>query len=113
MYVMNLMSLCSEYSARRKKNWLSRWSLVMALHPRKMSSTPDIFEPTPFTPNPVGGQPTHLQAWRIPSSKGEQVRTPGSINRHTHSAFMTHPLRPSVGFQRDLLLPDGFAIVAF
>ena len=29
-------------------------------------------------------------AWRIPSSKSEQVFTPKNTNRHTHSAFMAH-----------------------
>ena len=37
---------------------------------------------------PTGGQPTHpIHKWRIPSSKGEHVRT----NRHTRSAFMPPP----------------------
>ena len=34
----------------------------------------------------------------IPSSKGEQVRTLGSTNRHTHSALMAYPT-PRLAFE--------------
>ena len=45
--------------------------------------------PPCFTPNPAGGQPTRLS--KSTSSKGEHVNTPGSTNRHIHSAFMATP----------------------
>ena len=49
-----------------------------------------IFEPSLFTPNPMGGHPSHpFHARRIPSSKSEQVRAPGSTTQHSHSALMT------------------------
>ena len=41
--------------------------------------------------SPVGGQSPRTHAWRIPSSKGGQVRTPGRTNRNTYSApKLTH-----------------------
>ena len=48
--------------------------------------------PTP--PPPFCTYPPPLE-WRVPSSKGEQVRTPGGNHRHTHSTLMAHTLCPS------------------
>ena len=50
-----------------------------------------VLHPPPLHPNPMGGPPTpSIPARKIPSI-GEQVCTPGSTNRHTHSAFLAHP----------------------
>ena len=59
-------------------------------------SSPLFFLPTPFTPRAPNPP---IDAWRIPSSKGEHTRTPGSTNWHTHSASW-HPPSPTVGTRR-------------
>ena len=55
-----------------------------------------------FTPNPKG--PTY-HARRIPSSKGEHVRTSAGTNGHTRSAFVAHtPHHPPL----HIMLQDDF-----
>ena len=55
-----------------------------------MSGPPKFVNPPPPLPLPMGGgtPPPPIRKRRIPSSKGELVRTPGSTNRHTRSALM-------------------------
>ena len=53
-----------------------------------------LWDPALSTATPTGGQPTPpIHARRIPPQTGDQVRTPGSTIRHTHSALML-PHRP-------------------
>ena len=62
--------------------------------PRPSQPTRAPAAPVKFTHPPnAGGQPTHppTHEWGIPSSKDEQVRAPGSTDRHTHSALMPPP----------------------
>ena len=54
------------------------------------------FEPAPFTPNRMGGQPTPLSTRMENSLLKRRTRTytrgtPGGTNRHTHSALMAPP----------------------
>ena len=51
-----------------------------------------LLNPPSSPPQPNGWAPNPpIHEWRIPSSKGEHVLTPGSTNRHTCSAFMAPP----------------------
>ena len=45
----------------------------------------------PSAPTQWVANPPPIHTLRIPSSKGQQVCTPRSTNRHTHSAFMAPP----------------------
>ena len=53
---------------------------------------------SPQPSNPVGGQPTHL--FTCAGFPPQQVRTPGSTNRHTHSA----PPPPHLRFKNAIAL---------
>ena len=63
----------------------SRWHTRGHPGPRNFQTRPPPSQPSGCTTN----APTHT--WRIPSSKGEQIRTPVSTSWHTHSAFMASP----------------------
>ena len=71
----------------RSKNSFPRLSRVVEqaapLHPQSNGWTTSL----PIHPAP--------HVWRVPSSEGEHVRTPGSTNRHARSAFVPpFPLGP-------------------
>ena len=69
-----------------------RWCCVTGNAGRKFLRDEGRFWHPPPRPQPNGwatNPPIHT--WKIPSSKGEHVRTSGSTNQHTHSAFMAAP----------------------
>ena len=45
----------------------------------------------PRSPPAQWGDPPPIHTWRIPSSKGEHARSPGSTHRHTHTALIPPP----------------------
>ena len=80
-----------------KMGTLSRWHCERASTPRKFCTRPLQPQRNGWTTNPA------IHARRIPSSKGEQVRTPGSTNRHTPPS----PQPPPCPFieNKDALMP--------
>ena len=71
--------------------WFAFVCFLIKSHP------PNSFLNRPRSPPTQWVDKPPFHAWKIPSSKGEHVRTPGiSTNRYTHSAFMATPPPPWV-----------------
>ena len=72
-------------------HWLGRaWTRAMSgLHTSR-----HFFLTPPPPPPPTRTPSSSIDPWRIPSSKGEHMRTPGSIHRRIHLALVAPPFPP-------------------